>query len=111
MRFATNEAQVALVDRALVPSERSAPNRSLLVASWAAVAGFVAMIATLVAVCTPPRSSMTGSPPTVRGFIQARMSSARFPGKVLAPFRGRPVIAWVIDAARARSEPTRRFSS
>ncbi len=34
--------------------------------------------------------------PEVRAFIQARMSSARFPGKVLAPFRGRPLIASVI---------------
>ena len=33
----------------------------------------------------------------VRAFIQARMSSARFPGKVLAPFRGRPMIAHVLD--------------
>jgi spore coat polysaccharide biosynthesis protein SpsF len=30
-------------------------------------------------------------------FIQARMSSRRFPGKVLAPFRGRPVIWHVLD--------------
>jgi spore coat polysaccharide biosynthesis protein SpsF len=30
-------------------------------------------------------------------FIQARMSSRRFPGKVLAPFRGRPIIRHVID--------------
>jgi spore coat polysaccharide biosynthesis protein SpsF len=34
-------------------------------------------------------------------FIQARMSSRRFPGKVLAPFRGRPIIASVVDAVRA----------
>lgn len=32
----------------------------------------------------------------VRLFIQARMSSKRFPGKVLAPFRGTPLIAQVI---------------
>jgi spore coat polysaccharide biosynthesis protein SpsF len=32
----------------------------------------------------------------VRVFIQARMSSQRFPGKVLAPFRGKPLIANVI---------------
>jgi spore coat polysaccharide biosynthesis protein SpsF len=32
----------------------------------------------------------------VRIFIQARMSSRRFPGKVLAPFRGKPLIAAVI---------------
>jgi spore coat polysaccharide biosynthesis protein SpsF len=35
--------------------------------------------------------------PKVRVFIQARMSSARFPGKVLAPLNGRPVIAHVIS--------------
>jgi spore coat polysaccharide biosynthesis protein SpsF len=33
-------------------------------------------------------------------FVQARMSSRRFPGKVLAPFRGRPVIAHVVSAVR-----------
>lgn len=31
--------------------------------------------------------------------IQARMSSRRFPGKVLAPFHGRPIIAHVCDRA------------
>jgi spore coat polysaccharide biosynthesis protein SpsF len=31
-------------------------------------------------------------------FVQARMSSQRFPGKVLAPFQGRPIIAWVVQA-------------
>jgi spore coat polysaccharide biosynthesis protein SpsF (cytidylyltransferase family) len=30
-------------------------------------------------------------------FIQARMSSRRFPGKVLAPFRGKPIVWHVID--------------
>lgn len=34
---------------------------------------------------------------TIRVFIQARMSSQRFPGKVLAPFRGQPLIRNVID--------------
>ena len=34
-------------------------------------------------------------------FIQARMSSRRFPGKVLAPFRGRPIIWHVIDRVAA----------
>lgn len=33
--------------------------------------------------------------------IQARMASARFPGKVLAPLGGRPAIDWIIDAAKA----------
>ena len=32
----------------------------------------------------------------IRAFIQARMSSERFPGKVLAPLGGKPVIARVI---------------
>lgn len=34
-------------------------------------------------------------------FVQARMSSRRFPGKVLAPFRGRPLIDWVLEGVRA----------
>lgn len=33
----------------------------------------------------------------VRAFVQARMSSKRFPGKVLAPLRGEPVIAHVLS--------------
>ena len=33
----------------------------------------------------------------VRAFVQARMSSRRFPGKVLASLRGRPVIDHVVD--------------
>ncbi len=33
----------------------------------------------------------------VRAFIQARMGSRRFPGKVLAPFRGRPLVAQVLE--------------
>jgi spore coat polysaccharide biosynthesis protein SpsF len=33
-------------------------------------------------------------------FIQARMSSRRFPGKVLAPFRGRPIIWHVLERVR-----------
>jgi len=33
--------------------------------------------------------------------IQARMTSSRLPGKVLAPLAGRPLLAWVIDRARA----------
>lgn len=35
-------------------------------------------------------------PGSVKAFIQARMSSLRFPGKVLAPFRGEPLIRHVI---------------
>lgn len=33
----------------------------------------------------------------VRAFIQARMSSARFPGKVLAPLAGKPVVQHVVE--------------
>ncbi len=32
--------------------------------------------------------------------IQARMSSTRLPGKALKPLGGKPVLNWVIDAAR-----------
>lgn len=35
----------------------------------------------------------------IRAFIQARMSSNRFPGKVLAPFKNEPVILHVLRAA------------
>jgi spore coat polysaccharide biosynthesis protein SpsF len=34
-------------------------------------------------------------------FIQARMNSQRFPGKVLAPFCGKPIIKWVTDAVES----------
>jgi spore coat polysaccharide biosynthesis protein SpsF len=37
----------------------------------------------------------------VRAFIQARTSSSRFPGKVLAPFHGVPIIEHVVRAAEA----------
>jgi len=33
--------------------------------------------------------------------VQARMSSDRFPGKMLAPFRGQPLIRHVVERARA----------
>jgi spore coat polysaccharide biosynthesis protein SpsF len=33
------------------------------------------------------------------------MTSVRFPGKVLAPFCGRPLISWVVDAATAGLGP------
>jgi spore coat polysaccharide biosynthesis protein SpsF len=46
--------------------------------------------------------------PLVRVFVQARMSSRRFPGKVLAPFHGRPIIRHVLDrVARALPEVPR----
>ncbi len=37
--------------------------------------------------------------PTVHAFIQARMSSSRFPGKMLAPFRGVPMVKQVVERA------------
>lgn len=36
----------------------------------------------------------------VVAIIQARMGSRRFPGKVLADLRGRPVLEWVVDAIK-----------
>lgn len=33
-------------------------------------------------------------------FIQARMSSSRYPGKVLAPFNSRPIISHILNTAR-----------
>jgi spore coat polysaccharide biosynthesis protein SpsF len=35
----------------------------------------------------------------VRALVQARMGSSRFPGKVLAPFRGEPIVLHVVRAA------------
>jgi spore coat polysaccharide biosynthesis protein SpsF len=43
--------------------------------------------------------------PPVRAIVQARMSSRRFPGKVLAPFKGQPLIRHVIGAV-ARALPS-----
>jgi spore coat polysaccharide biosynthesis protein SpsF len=40
------------------------------------------------------------SPLNVVAIIQARMGSRRFPGKVLADLRGRPVLEWVVDAVK-----------
>jgi spore coat polysaccharide biosynthesis protein SpsF (cytidylyltransferase family) len=37
----------------------------------------------------------------LRVFVQARMNSARFPGKVLAPLAGRPLIAHVLERCAA----------
>lgn len=48
-------------------------------------------------VCRPLKSGNEGILLMVRAFIQARMSSSRFPGKMLAPFNGRPIIANVIS--------------
>jgi spore coat polysaccharide biosynthesis protein SpsF (cytidylyltransferase family) len=43
----------------------------------------------------------------IRVFIEARMDSARFPGKALAPFRGRPIIASVIERVTQAIPPSR----
>jgi len=39
----------------------------------------------------------------IRAFVQARMTSSRFPGKVLAPFRGVPLIRHVLRAVQGVS--------
>lgn len=49
-----------------------------------------------------------GSSLNLRVFIQARMSSSRYPGKVLAPFKGRPIVAHVVDKI-AQSIPKDRI--
>jgi spore coat polysaccharide biosynthesis protein SpsF len=40
----------------------------------------------------------TGLPDSINAFVQARMSSRRFPGKVLTPFRGQALIMHVLAA-------------
>jgi 3-deoxy-manno-octulosonate cytidylyltransferase (CMP-KDO synthetase) len=40
------------------------------------------------------------APPVILGAIPARWGASRFPGKALAEIGGRPLIAWVVDAAR-----------
>jgi spore coat polysaccharide biosynthesis protein SpsF len=48
------------------------------------------------------RVSHTASDPcVVRAFVQARMSSSRYPGKVLAPFQGRPILWHVVERVAA----------
>jgi len=49
---------------------------------------------------TAPSNTVSDPLPSVpvRVFIQARMSSSRYPGKVLAPLHGRPVIDHVVSA-------------
>lgn len=46
-----------------------------------------------------PRDAVHGARLTIatRAIVQARMSSTRFPGKVLAPFRGRPVLSHIVE--------------
>jgi 3-deoxy-manno-octulosonate cytidylyltransferase (CMP-KDO synthetase) len=41
---------------------------------------------------------------SVIGVIPARLASTRLPRKVLRPLAGRPLVAWVYEAARASSE-------
>jgi spore coat polysaccharide biosynthesis protein SpsF len=46
---------------------------------------------------------MTDTP--TRIFIQARMSSSRYPGKMLAPFRGQPLIKQVLNRVQMTAPP------
>ena len=48
----------------------------------------------------PGAERRSGATVPVRIFLQARMSSARFPGKMLAPFRGRPLVAQVLASVQ-----------
>ena len=43
---------------------------------------------------TPPSPARPGR---VVALVQARMGSSRFPGKMLAPLAGRPLLAWVLE--------------
>lgn len=52
---------------------------------------------------SPERNELM-SRPSVNAFIQARMSSTRFPGKVLEVFRGEPIVRHVIAAVEAVPE-------
>jgi spore coat polysaccharide biosynthesis protein SpsF len=42
---------------------------------------------------------------SVTAIVQARFSSRRFPGKVLAPFKGRPILDHVVRAVEAATSP------
>jgi len=46
-------------------------------------------------------SARTGATRPVVAFVQARMGSKRFPGKMLVPFRGRPMLEAVTERVRA----------
>src|ERR1035441_2240747 len=41
------------------------------------------------------------NPPSILGVIPARLASMRLPRKVLREIAGRPLLAWVVEAARA----------
>ncbi len=45
------------------------------------------------------------TPLEIRAFVQARMRSSRFPGKVLAPFRGEPIVRHVLRAVATAIPP------
>lgn len=47
-----------------------------------------------------PGFHLMESTPRVVAFIQARMTSRRFPGKSLAPFRGKPLLDHVVEGVR-----------
>lgn len=49
-------------------------------------------------------ASTRSAPQQCRLFVQARMSSTRFPGKVLAPFCGRPLIQHILEQLSALGE-------
>ncbi len=50
--------------------------------------------------CGPRWGFGQGSPMEVLGVIPARYGSSRFPGKVLTPIQGKPLIQWVWERSR-----------
>ena len=50
---------------------------------------------------TRPSHPQPGAKPTTLGVIPARLASTRLPRKILRTIAGRPMLAWVYEAARA----------
>ncbi len=52
----------------------------------------------------PSKTKLPGTKPRTLGVIPARLASTRLPRKVLREIAGRPMLAWVYEAARACSQ-------
>src|ERR1700722_8716904 len=54
-----------------------------------------------IAANTPKTQRSARGPQKIAGIIPARLASTRLPRKVLRELAARPLLAWVVDAARA----------